>query len=866
MKPGVIYRLKWNTVQSIVSSSISIPAQVMIVDIKDTLTLIPDGDTENIISLTPSGNPLVIKVINNDRDKFSPVRAKQAIIQFESNKSAYQDVTTFSDSSDNRWRVSITADGNTVFEGFLMLPDSSMPFQPDPNLVQLTASDHLGVLKDLPLVTDDDSNPVGKLRIAELIALCLKQTGLSLNIVVVNNLRAGSGKISPPEVIFGTFSSIPQIRVTHIYGGFFYVGQIITVTGTVSNNTTFNVKSVSDDGSTTYVTVLETISSGESSLTATLTDSLSNYHFYDGVYLDAKTFEAEIGKSEFCYSVLEKILGEDCFLSQWKGSWYIMRADEYDGNPIYPATFDKDGKFVSFGAHTTFNKSIGASEIRRFAKADQLLEFDRPNNFIKETFNFLTPLEIPDNVDYSRGAVTTRVSSAGYTAYNLDEWGIGNLWGSAETVPDIDAVILRAFNTLGDETERFILLTMPGPTTGAFNYIRSSAIPSGNQDKFTFNFEVSALETNSGDGTIQICFVVLFGYNGVIYIVNTVDPVATWNNTDPQPPLTWKITDAQLSLFRSGLYWALLPGQDKREWQSCIIELPPLPTDGDLRIYLFAGNQSASSFDNLNIRYQNLRVEYRAKIGGSYQKYTGDYNKIQRTTTGFLAKREKDVSIQDSQKPLFKGSFLFVSNTRLLFSGTVTFAAPNSISISGYKVNSYYKGQYLIITGTNSGVFRVVSVTYHLIGNTTEIIVKETISTVTESATLSEYIFRLTDRWYSAAPFYNADPPTSNGSPPSPDYLHPYGYIQAYSVWNQYKNANRIFSGAVLGLGSMWCDVFDKISLTDADTNTNNRYFMLISFEQNWKTALWSGVFIEDYNTVIPKDYSSPHEFKYISK
>lgn len=859
---GVIYRMQWNTVPSVMSSTLTIPAQTIIVNIYDTETLIDDADTPVVIPLLAAANPLVIKIINNDEDKFSPIRAKQAVIQFISDSPAFEDVTTFSDSSDNRWYVLITADGTTVFVGYLMLPDSQMDFLPDPNVVVLTASDHLALLKDVPLTTDAGLNPTGKQRIAELIALCLKKTGLSLDIIVINNLRHGSGTITQTA----SFITSPNEVITSVTN-WFYVGQRVTVTGTASNNVTFNVLAIGQ--SIVTIVVVDTPLTSEANVLTTFTDTTSSLHFYDGVYLDIKTFEKEIGVSEFCYTVLEKILGEDCFLTQWLGKWYIMRVDEYDGNPIYPAEFDADGLFVAFNTPTDYSKNIGEGEQRRFANADALLRFDRPNNFIQETFDFRFPEEIPDNVDYTRGAVTTRVVQAGYTAYNFDDWGIGNLWGSAETTPTIDAVILRSFNAFGDEITRFVMLTQPPTETGAFQYIRSSAIPVGFQDKFTWSFDVSAMTNPSGDGTIQICFIVLYGSNGVVYIVNPLQVPSGWINTDPPIPLTWRITDEQLSLFRTGLDWALFTGQDKTEWQPCTIEAPLVPVAGEIRIFLFAGRQGGGAFDDINIRFQNFRFEYRPYIGGSYEKYTGDYNKVSRTATGYNAKREKEVFIQDSAKPLFKGSLFFITNTREVFTGSVTFSAPTGINISGYHLLSFHPGQRIQVTGTalNDGDYTVVAVNYIIIGPFTQVVVKEpTLVNETVSCVIYEYLFELTTRWYTAAPFYTAPPPASNGAPPDSTYLHPYGYIQAFSVWNQYRNANRIFSTSVLGLGSMWCDALDKVLLTDTNPNTNNRYFLLISFEQNWKTALWSGVFIEDYSTVIPKNYDDPHEFKYLTQ
>lgn len=862
MQPGVIYRLSWNTVETISTNPANnISAMAMIVDILDTENLIPDVDTPTVIDLTPSGQPLVIKVINNDRDKYSPIRAKQSVIQFMSDRSAFQDVTTFSDSSDNRWKVEITADSNPVFYGFLMLPDSSMPFQPDPNLVVLTASDHLGVLKDLPLVDDAGENPVGKLRIATLVALALKQTGLSLDIVVINNLRSGSGAISPAEVIFGTFSLIPQIRVASAYGAFFYVGQIINVTGSASNNTTFHAVSISDDGSTTYVTVSEAISSGESSTTATLTDDLSSGHFYDKIYLDIKTFEQEIGISEFCYSVLEKILGEDCFLSQWQGKWYIMRVDEYDGNPIYPATFDSDGNFVQFEPSTNFNKSIGATEIRRFANADQLLEFDRPSKFIKEAFKFDYADEILCNLTLARGTHNATLTTADFEALDPECWVFEQNNLTPNQGPGTGGAIL-VYSVSNVETARYLHIFASATTL--FLYFRSEdRIPLQEGDKFKLSVDWKYDNNPGGSGHYRIGVVMfrLYGDDGSHWFLNAV---AGYNSIDPRT--YWILSDATWAtnnrfLWQEGQF----DQDDLSQWTTASCESAPTPVKGRLEIWLVHNS-------NTNLRgrsFAALSFDYVPYLRGTYGKLTGDYNKVTRAETGFLAKREKDVFIQDALKPLFKGALLFRSSEREIFTGTIFFSSPDVFAFNlatGYKNYLFYPGEEIVFTGTNAGIYRVVSVFYHIIGNYTDVHVSGgTFTAVGESVIVSEVVYALTTQWYTAAPFYTADPPASNGAPPDSTYLHPYGYIQAFSVWNQYRNANRILSGGVLGLGSMWCDAFDKVSLTDTNPNTDNRYFMLISFEQNWKTALWSGVFIEDYRTDIGKIYSDGHEFQYLT-
>ena len=109
-----------------------------------------------------------------------------------------------------------------------------------------------------------------------------------------------------------------------------------------------------------------------------------------------------------------------------------------------------------------------------------------------------------------------------------------------------------------------------------------------------------------------------------------------------------------------------------------------------------------------------------------------------------------------------------------------------------------------------------------------------------------------------------------------PSFLHPYAYIQAFAVWNQFRGTDdadgrgrgvNIFTGSVLGLTSFltWPDLLWKFILADSNENTNDRYFMLISFSQDWRSCIWTGTFIEVYNTAVGKVYTDTFTFKYIS-
>jgi hypothetical protein len=124
---------------------------------------------------------------------------------------------------------------------------------------------------------------------------------------------------------------------------------------------------------------------------------------------------------------------------------------------------------------------------------------------------------------------------------------------------------------------------------------------------------------------------------------------------------------------------------------------------------------------------------------------------------------------------------------------------------------------------------------------------------------ISTYVFKLCKRWFPYNVFGLTLPQDGNV------YAHPYGEVQIRSVFNQYRNANRVFTGSIKGLSEDWPDLIHKYTLTDTNPNTNDRFFMLASFEQNWKSGYMSGTWIEVYKEP-GKGYSEDREFKYISQ
>lgn len=862
MKPGIIYQGIFVNIETDVTNTNV--QQECTLNIYDTETLIDDADDPVIIPLEMTDRPVSIEVIDNSEDNFTPVRPKQLTAEIFSSDQV--NISTFAEGGDNRYKVEYLTENENPFLGWLSISDLSQEFMPDPNVITLIAGDGLGFLKDIPLTDFDNENPGHENQIMDYLAWVFSKTGFQLNIVCCFNIRSRyaiplNQEGQAPLTINTVFQFSPTVAVRTNPTTWFYEGMRFT-TDDPLNPGPFTVESITLDTLFTDVFVSESFVSSVGLFTFTDLAVTGDGHFFKHEWLDAKTGENDIGTQINAFDWLCNILREEGSAYQDNGSWFIMRKDEYEySHNFFLFTFDYQGNFVS-RSEETFEKSIGVGLSLSWMNDNANISLERPSKSVTETYDYLTPKEIPDNADYDRGDVTTRVVEAGYTAYNLDDWAIGNLWGSATTIPTIDAVILRSFNTFGDEITRFIMLTQPPGTTGAFEYIRSSPIPIGFMDRFTWSFDVSAMTNPGGDGTLQICFIVLYGESGTVYICNPADTGTTWLNDEPQPALTWHITDNQLSLFRTGLRWALHDSGSnvtvKTEWANCEMSAPSVPEDGEVRIFLFAGNQSASAFDNLKIRYQNLNFDYRAYIGGTYQKYKGQEHKVEGGTNTVAARDEK-VQISDSPKRLFKGALLRTNGLVELFSGSIVFGAPNALSVSGYKVTLFDTSSKIILSGTNAGVYTINEVVYHVIGDTTEINFKEqTITTVTETATISKYLFTLASQFYNALVYPDGDFPE--------DAVHPYGHLQVFDVWNQYNRTMTKADGTVDGLDTSTVipDLKYKYFLTDANMVTNNKMFQLLHFSHEKHLCEWKAFLHEVADSTIDKNYTG-NTFKYIT-
>lgn len=742
---------------------------------------------ESVQELELADAPVVLQTVDNSEDKFTTIKSKSCTLRVFTTDLV--NAMTFANGGDNQYKVEISVNSETdiIYTGWLSISDLGQTFQPDPNVLVLTASDGIAFLRDIPLTDSEDRFLTGPHALIRYISWCLQKTGLELDIWVQMNILEQNAIYDYPE-----------------------------------------------------------------------------YHFYNYIYTDAQTFEQEVGSLETCYSVLEKILGEFCEISQQKNVWFIKSIDEANYAQFRICRFDYEGTPVDYITET-YTKDIGADSSLyslAFMNDDSRLSLQRPYKFVEHNFDYDYPIESITNMPFDRGDVLDDTNPLEKT-YNLDNWTMIQGVPGYYTAPSSLQYINRVFDANGYETDRYVVIT-PKPYTGMSlqlqTYTQSEAFYIQERDKFNVSVDWR-LENNigSGGGNYNLMQVVLKGDDGSWWLLG----VPTIGSTE----YAWYDTNNWTVNTGKGLIsvdW----DEDLTEWQNVSWEAPPAPVGGKLYVWLYQFNQISNSPDDVDIWYSNLSFTYLPYINGSYQKYSGQRHKSEQVIDN-KASRQSSVFITDSPKRELKGAMLRRLLDATLYTGGAEFSADNSITLNGFYTPYFDVNDYIRVTNTtlNNKVFRLISVNYSLALNKTVLgTEQETVIESDASITIQDYIYELTSEFYDSIDW-------PGGGAPSED-IYPYGQHQNQAVWNQF---NRVFSAFEATIDGLDTDTVDALGLPDLpdlmhmyrqnDTHpaTYNKQFKCLHYEQDTDNCEWSIYMIEVGDGSYPKTYIG-HSFKYIQK
>jgi len=521
------------------------------------------------VELELSESPLVISVIDNAEAKFTPIRSKQAEIRCYSSDTI--DMDDFTEGGDTRFIVEIDMPytSNALFRGFLSVSDMSQEFQPDPNVIVLTATDGLGFLNDERLVDFDGKNPTNDRVIMDYIVWALARTGQLLEIDIIMNVR-------DPEA-----------------------------------------------------PTLDTVDGGQG-------------HFYKWFYLDAKTFEDDIGESLDCYEVLLQILGYMCFITQYQGRWRIQRIDEMEiGAELNIFRFNSSGGFIVREQYNP-EKSIGRGLPLSWMNDDAVKSAQRANKEVRLNFQYNFPQELICNIDLSRGEGVTpdedftgAIDLIPECIEYLREGSPVNI-GTLDQPPSVGATgVLRREFEGGQEQANYLL----GHLAGGFrHYFKFEPLVVGENDKIEFGFSFKLLSP-SVVTNIYPLLVILEGNDGSFWL---------WNYDQPTGASNWVQKTAADSPFFD-LWRADLTGAIPSDWQSISATSKPMPVAGKIYFRFLVTNADYDfAFADLNLRY----IVY---INGSYPSYTGQRNSVTNSNLDSKALLDEQVFMSDGPALAMKG-------------------------------------------------------------------------------------------------------------------------------------------------------------------------------------------------------------------
>lgn len=615
---------------------------------------IEDITEPSFIDLEMSGDPLHISIISNDEDKFSTIKSKQATIQVLTNDVI--DLNTFCEGEDDDFYVEIFVDDLIIFRGYLIIPDMQQEFMPNPNVLTLTATDNIGTLKDILLVDDTDAVPQFDHSIIKYIAWCLRKTGISQNINVINSVRHGAGSVTAT----GTFvysGDNTVITVSNSDALKFYAGEVINITGTASNNVTVTVLSIETVDPFIKKIVTNGTFTAEGPVLFTLTDSSSTEPFYQAVFLDARTFEKGIGVCEDCYTVLTKILTEDCFLVQILGEYYIIRIDDMQGEAAYSVNrFDSTGEYIDTITLDRL-KNIGKPDIIQWMSDDAVIVPDRAYKQIIEIFRYVYPIELICNIDFSRGIENTGITPDPETIEGIDypakafdpECWTYHKGFDPELTLDAEGYVKKWYK---DDDEIGHYLFSDTAPADAYYYWRSEVKwPIRVNDKFNFSLDVKySTDLGGGSGHFDVtqAQIRLYGIDGSHWTLH-----ADYGDGSSDPGPYWRLSDATWSTNNS---YVRLSGDagaiDFTQWNTVEGDSAPAPVSGRIEIFLM-NNQTS---DSQSKKFINLRLTYIPLINGTYRNYVGQQQEVSQSG-GYRAVREKEVSLSDAPVLLMKGAF-----------------------------------------------------------------------------------------------------------------------------------------------------------------------------------------------------------------
>ena len=567
-------------------------------------------------------------------DPFVPVKGSSLNINILNE--GWLPVKSFYSNEDDGVQVKLYQDNVLMWIGFVVQDDCQEPLVDFTHVISLTATDGLGLLKDVSFGESTQLNANVLYKIYEKANVILSAP----NFVIINGCNY--------KPVVGTpfyFNSIQYFPLSVTSGA---TTTTVVVSGSVVNT----------PGTNGYVSVFGTFSMFErNNLLAMIRTCVRNTSLELPVNVYCNLFEAanyttnsmlqqifvdaQTYVDKNCYETLESILSRfGLSLFQAFGEWQIVRTNEikYYSNHAIPF-FRYDAEYWSLTSTGNFDQNITTGvglDIRM--ETGNVQRIYRPFRYVRETYTYQQPKELVRNLkmnelgnlirEYQTGSGTGLLT---YKEYEFKYWEFYNPSG----VYSVEFFIRIITDYLGHETDRYVVIK----GTAFFVALVLKPIKSvevGEGDRISFGFSIRT--TNSQAGNINFLSGLQLSNTGVNKFANEV-PYRSWVN--------------------GGVAWTTnIPSSDNsNRWRDVTIEpVDGVPSDGLITPYLphlvNSGATNETQLKNFSFVISPY-VNKSTKISG--QTHTSE---IQSTTSN---RNESDLIIDDSPRNSISGT-LFTTN------------------------------------------------------------------------------------------------------------------------------------------------------------------------------------------------------------
>lgn len=520
-----------------------------------------------------------------------------------------------------------------VFTGYLLQSDCQEIQVDYYHEIQITATDNLGLLKDVSL-----SAAASRFGTAETTYGNISRGG-------INSIYFYTF-LTPPVINVGstiivdsnsyTVSNIEVIPGSPIGFKYYVVENVPTFSGFYGD-----LGWVTPVDLTTYLSLAQIIGlclkSTQLSLSCRVLSQLypiggDTGRWLDDTFILGTTFKNNSGWDS-CYDVLEKIMSRyyaSCFQSN--GIWYIVRWGE-----LWDRRTSTGADLLGWAYDEDMIYSIDIGEIKDFyygegnnIEAGLLRSILRPYNYVKETFNYNQPADILKNANFTElGALLNEYVVSGYTyrEYDLPDW-----YNYAPSPGPYPARFIRVVtDSVGQESERYVVIA--GTTWDDRGGVQSSDITVSKDDVIEWTFTYRSNVSQAGVVT-NIFQVTLTDGSTILYLNNNGE----WTNS-------------------RGFTFNVLSGDNTNQWHTVSVKSNQIPFNGIITVHLATITQVATNESH----YKDLSFNIIYSINGS-TKVIGHTHKDSQSVS-LKNNTSHDIIIDDSPRSTINGTQFLYSST-----------------------------------------------------------------------------------------------------------------------------------------------------------------------------------------------------------